>query len=133
MATLRYADGRRAQLSCAMDAANHRHATIVGSEGTIETEYLNHTSDLAGGHAYGYLPSLLRVRRGIADGIPFEPIPAATGSGFRFAVEAFTRVIRARDVAAMERAAQASLDNAGHPGGTGPERRTGGVVAVAPG
>lgn len=38
MATLHYADGRRAQLSCAMDAANHRRATIVGTTGTIETE-----------------------------------------------------------------------------------------------
>ena len=50
-ATLFYADGRRAQLSCAMDTANHRRATIVGTEGTIETEYLNHTSEQAGGHA----------------------------------------------------------------------------------
>ena len=32
MATLFYADGRRAHMSCAMDTANHRRATIVGSE-----------------------------------------------------------------------------------------------------
>jgi hypothetical protein len=50
MATLHYADGRRAQLSCAMDAANHRHAIIAGTAGTIESEYLNHTSTQAGGH-----------------------------------------------------------------------------------
>ena len=111
-ATLHYADGRRAQLSCAMDAANHRHATIVGADGTIETEYLNHTSEQAGGHAWGYLPSQLRVRRGTANSIPFENIDAGTGSGFRFAAEAFARVIAARDVEAIERAAQASLDNA---------------------
>jgi predicted dehydrogenase len=37
MATLFYADGRRAQMSCAMDTANHRRATIVGSRGTVET------------------------------------------------------------------------------------------------
>jgi len=112
LATLFYADGRRAQLSCAMDTANHRRATIVGTEGTIETEYLNHTSEQAGGHAYGYLPSQLRVRRGIANTIPFEDVITGTGSGFRFAAEAFARVIRARDFAAIERAAQASLDNA---------------------
>ncbi len=111
-ATLHYADGRRAQLSCAMDAANHRHATIVGTGGTIETEYLNHTSEQAGGHAWGYLPSQLRLRRGTANSIPFENIDAGTGSGFRFAAEAFARVIAARDVEAIERAAQASLDNA---------------------
>jgi predicted dehydrogenase len=45
MATLLYADGRSAQMSCAMNAANHRRATIVGTHGTVETEYLNHTSD----------------------------------------------------------------------------------------
>jgi predicted dehydrogenase len=111
-ATLHYADGRRAQLSCAMDAANHRHATIVGSAGTIETEYLNHTSEQASGHAWGYLPSQLRVRRGTANSVPFESIDAGTGSGFRFAAEAFARVISAGDHAAIERAAQASLDNA---------------------
>ena len=111
-ATLHYADGRRAQLSCAMDAANHRHATIVGADGTIETEYLNHTSEQTSGHAWGYLPSQLRVRRGTANSIPFENIDAGTGSGFRFAAEAFARVIAARDVEAIECAAQASLDNA---------------------
>ena len=112
MATLLYADGRRAQLSCAMDGANHRHATIVGSGGTIETEYLNHTSDRAGGHPWGYLPSQLRLRRGTANSVAFENIEDGTGSGFRFAAEAFARVIAAGDQAAIDRAAQASLDNA---------------------
>ncbi len=114
-ATLHYADGRRAQLSCAMDAANHRRATIVGSAGTIETEYLNHTSEQAGGQAnkkHGYLPSQMRLRRGTANSVPFEAIDAGTGSGFRFAAEAFARVIAVGDQAAIDRAASASLDNA---------------------
>jgi predicted dehydrogenase len=110
-ATLHYADGRRAQLSCAMDAANHRHATIVGSDGTIETEYLNHTSDQSGSHPWGYLPSQMRLRRGTANSVPFEGIESGTGSGFRFAAEAFARVIAAGDQPAIDRAAQASLDN----------------------
>jgi len=110
MATLYYADGRRAQMSCAMDAANHRRATIVGSAGTIETEYLNHTSTQAGGHPWGYLPSQLRVRRGIANSIAFEDIACGTGSGFRFAAEAFAKVVAAKDFDATGRAAQASLD-----------------------
>jgi predicted dehydrogenase len=112
MATLVYADGKRAQLSCAMDGANHRHATIVGADGTIETEYLNHTSEQSGGHPWGYLPSQMRLRRGTANSVPFETIETGTGSGFRFAAEAFARVIAAGDHAAIERAAQASLDNA---------------------
>lgn len=112
MATLFFADGRRAQLSCAMDGANHRRATIVGSKGTLETEFLNHTSAAPGSSPYGYLPSELRVRRGIANTIAFEDIASPPGSGFRFAAEAFTTVVRAGDFAAVERAAQASLDNA---------------------
>jgi predicted dehydrogenase len=95
-----------------MDTANHRRATIVGSQGTIETEYLNHTSAQGGGHRHGYLPSQLRVRRGTANSVPFEEVRSGTGSGFRFAAEAFAKVVAARDFAAVERAAQASLDNA---------------------
>ena len=109
MATLFYADGRRAQMSCAMDTANHRRATIVGSHGTVETEYLNHTSDTHA-HPWGYLPSQLRVRQGIANRIAFEDIHSASGSGFRFAAEAFAQVVREGDIAAIERAAAASHD-----------------------
>jgi predicted dehydrogenase len=111
-ATLHYADGKRAQLACAMDTANHRRATIVGTLGTIDTEYLNHTSAQPGGDSYGYLPSQLRVRRGTANSIPFEEIRSGVGSGFRFAAEAFARVVAQRDSAAIGRAAEASLDNA---------------------
>ncbi len=109
MATLFYADGRRAQMSCAMDTANHRRATIVGSHGTVETEYLNHTSD-SHTHAWGYLPSQLRVRQGIANSVPFQEVTSATGSGFRFAAEAFAQVVRDGDMAAVARAAAASHD-----------------------
>ena len=109
MATLLYADGRRAQMSCAMDGALHRHATIVGSSGTIETEYLNHTHRGRRAHPYGYQDSQMRVRRRPAPA-GFETVDSAVGSGFRFAAEAFARVVAARDFAAIERAAQASLD-----------------------
>ena len=109
MGTLFYADGRRAHMSCAMDAANHRRATVVGTHGTIETEYLNHTST-SHTHPWGYLPSQMRLRAGIANHVPFEDITSATGSGFRFAAEAFAQVVRNNDVAAIERAASASMD-----------------------
>jgi predicted dehydrogenase len=112
MATLVYADGRRAQLSCAMDGANHRMATIVGSDGTIDTEYLNHTSAQTQGDQHGYLPSQMRVRRGIAQSVAFEPVTSQTGSGFFYAAESFARMIRTHDTAAIAFYAQASLDNA---------------------
>ena len=64
-----------------------------------------------GGDARGYLPSQLRLRRGVANSLPFEDLQAGTGSGFRFAAQAFARVWAQGDGAAIERAAQASLDN----------------------
>lgn len=109
-ATLLWADGRVAQLSCAMNGANHRYASIVGSAGTLETEYLNHTATQPGSDARGYLPSLLRVRRGIANTVPFEAVHSPVGSGFCFAAEAFARVVATQDFAAINRAAAASLD-----------------------
>lgn len=112
MATLHYADGRRAQLSCAMDVANMRVATIAGTDGTIETEFLNHTSASVAGDEFGYLPSQLRVRRGTANSIPFENIRSGVGSGFRFAAEAFAEVVGRQDFDAIDRAARASVDNA---------------------
>lgn len=112
MATLYYADGRRAQLSCAMDTAYHRRATIAGSLGALETEYQNHTSARAGDNPFGYIPGQLRVRRGTANTIPYEDILCGSGSGFRFAAEAFAGVVEAKDYEATGRAERASLDNA---------------------
>ena len=50
------------------------------------------------------------MRRGTANTIAFEEIVSGSGSGFRFAAEAFAKVVRERDFAAIERAALASLD-----------------------
>ncbi len=109
-ALLHFADGRQATMSCAMDTANHRRALVIGSQGVIETEYLNHTAPAPQGHPHGYQPSAMRVRRGTAATLPFEDVTSGTGSGFRFAAEAFAAVIASGDTAAIERAAQASLD-----------------------
>ena len=103
IATLHFSGGRSAQIACAMNAAPVRHALVCGTRGVIDTEWLNHTGE-------GFQPSRLRVRRGTAANIAFEDVPAPTGSGFRFAAEAFAKVIAQRDYAAIERAAQASLD-----------------------
>ena len=102
MAMLEFANQRFAQVSCAMNVANHRRATIMGTLGTIETEFVNHPT--------AEVPSQLRVRRGIANTIPFEDVPAAIGNGFRFEAEAFADVVRRGDFAAIERAAAASID-----------------------
>ena len=109
-ATLFYADGRRAQMACAMaDSAAHRHATIVGQRGILQTEYANHTAEKPM-QPLGFQPSLMRLRRGVANHQPFETLRSATGSGFRFAAEAFAQVVATQDHEAIERAAAASLD-----------------------
>jgi predicted dehydrogenase len=132
MATLSFGDGRRAQLSCAMDAANHRRAVIVGSKGTIETEYLNHTSTSRGGDVFGSMTSQLRVRRGTANTVPFEDVVCGTGSGFRFAAEAFAKVVAEKDFAAIERAAACSLDIAATLEAVADSARSGRAVTLRP-
>ena len=112
-ATLWYEGGRSAQLHCAMNVGYHRLATIVGSDGVIETEFLNHTGN-PNAHGAGpqpnQLPSMLRVRQGFGNAIPFVDVQSASGSGFAFCAEAFAKVIHEKDLAAIERAAVASCD-----------------------
>ena len=129
-ATLQFDDGAVAQLHCAMDLALHRHATIVGSDGFITTEYLNHTAEPGTVHPWGYQPSQLRVRRGSGNG-PLESISSPAGSGFRFAAEAFAGVVARRDFAAAARAAQASLDIAATLDAIAASARSGAPVDVA--
>ena len=130
MATLLYADGRRAQMSCAMDGGLHRRASIVGSTGVLDTEYLNHTSTQTSGHPWGYLPSEMRVRRGPVNARAFETVHSGVGSGFRFAAEAFAKVVAEQDIAAMARAAEASLDIAATLEAIARSARLGGEVAL---
>jgi predicted dehydrogenase len=130
-ATLYFADGRRAQLSCAMDQSLHRRAIVMGTAGTIETEYLNHTSAQPGGHPWGYLPSQLRLRRAGAPGHAFEDIRSPVGSGFRFAAEAFAKVVAEQDFDAIGRAAEASLDIAATLEALAQSARRGERIAVA--
>ena len=106
-----------------MDVANHRRAVIMGTGGTMETEYLNHTS--------AQVSSSLRIRRGTANVIPFEDIHSGMGNGFRFAAEAFAKVIAAKDFAAIERAASASIDNAATLEAIAKSAKTGAAVGVA--
>lgn len=109
-ATLQFSGQRVAQLSCAMNTANHRHATVVGDAGAIETDYLNHTALTPTSDPRGYQPGLLRVREGTANTVPIQTIASHVGSGFAFAAEAFARVVQQEDWAGVHRAAQASVD-----------------------
>jgi hypothetical protein len=95
-----------------MNAAYHRFASIEGSAGAIETDFINHTGRAGEKHPFGYLPGRLRVRRGTGNSVPLEEIESEPGSGFRFAAEAFAQLVSRRDPAAEARLAQASIDTA---------------------
>ena len=130
--TLLWADGRSAQISCAMDTGNHRHATLVGTQGTLETEYLNHVHEgTAGNHPYGFQPSLMRLRKGVGNTVPFEPVVCAGGSGFRHAAETFARWVAQGDHAECQRFEQTSLDVAATLEALARSARTGQVETVA--
>ena len=101
MATLAFAGGRSAQISCAMNRTFERKATILGSAGTIETDYLNHTSAQ---------DTPLRLWRGVVNDGPAQVIATATGDGFRYTAEAFANAVRSGNHAAINRARDASLD-----------------------
>ena len=85
-ATLEFASGTIAQISCSMSGAFHRKALIVGEKGAIETSYSNHAP------AGGTLP--LSVKRGIPGVIPFEVETLPAADGFRLEAESFARMVR---------------------------------------
>jgi D-xylose 1-dehydrogenase (NADP+, D-xylono-1,5-lactone-forming) len=83
--TVHYASGAVAQIACSMDTAVHRQALVVGSLGSLQTDYLNHTSDTQ--------PGYLNYRRGSGWDAPTESRPYARGNGFVFEAEHFADLI----------------------------------------
>lgn len=79
-----------------MNAALHRNAQIIGTLGTIETEFLNHTAPAHASkpHPWKYTPSRMRLLPGRGRNKAFEEIQSPAGSGFRFAAEAFADCVK---------------------------------------
>lgn len=100
--TVHYEGGAMAQIGCTMDTTPHRRAVVIGRAGLIETDYLNHTSESR--------PGTLRLRRGMTWDDP-QPVPYATGNGFRFEAERFVRMVR-EPMASDDLDRRLSLDNA---------------------
>lgn len=87
LATLEFASGLLAQISCSFATAYHRHAHIVGDAGSVETTYLNHPP------LFG--PPLLALRRGATVQAVAEAIDVAGGNGFLAETESFQRLVTA--------------------------------------
>jgi hypothetical protein len=103
-ATLEFAGGGIAQISCSFATAVHRRAIIAGATGVIETEYHNHT-DRAAAPSY-------RIKRSLDWSAEFETVPVPAEDGFRAELEAFAALVMRADRAELTARRTASLDNA---------------------
>ena len=86
VATLEFASGIIAQMSCSFSTAYHRHAMVHGDGGTLESTYLNHPP--IGG------PPVLSIRRGATVATTLETIETPGGNGFLLEAESFARMVR---------------------------------------
>jgi len=86
VASLEFASGLLATVSCSFATARHRLAIITGDAGVIETTYYNDTSAL--------MPPLVHVRRGVGYDAPRESIECAATEGFLAEAEAFHDLVR---------------------------------------
>jgi predicted dehydrogenase len=86
LATLEFANGLLATISCSFATARHRHAFIAGDAGSIGTTYFNDTSA-------AFAP-ILEVRRGTGWDAQRETIETAATNGFLAEAESFHDLVR---------------------------------------
>ena len=85
-ATLEFADGLLAQVTCSFGSALHRQALIAGSAGVIQTTYPNHTS--------AQQPGILSVRWGNGPKAVDGQLESAPINGFLAEAESFEGLVR---------------------------------------
>ncbi|MGF6774074.1 xylose dehydrogenase (NAD/NADP) [Paraburkholderia sp. GAS199] len=85
VANLEFPSGLLAQIACSFNTAYHRHAIIAGSEGVLETTFLNSPPDAG--------PPHIHLRRGIPSSTVRETIELAGGNGFLAEAESFARAV----------------------------------------
>ncbi len=86
-ATMEFASGALAQITCSFAASAQRFATLQGDQGTIETSYANHAPP-------GETTLPIRIRRGTKATVPFETELLPAGDGFKAEGESFARMVR---------------------------------------
>jgi len=86
LASMEFADGLLAQISCTFATARHRHAFVAGDAGSIATTYYNDTS--------AAFPPLLEVKRGTGWDAAREIVETAATSGFLAEAESFHDLVR---------------------------------------
>ena len=85
IASIEFASGLLAQVSCSFATARHRHAFVAGDAGSIATTYFNDTSTT--------FPPVLDVRRGPGWDAPRERIETMATGGFLAEAEAFRDLV----------------------------------------
>jgi xylose dehydrogenase (NAD/NADP) len=85
-ATLAFASGLFAQITCSFGTCMHRQALIVGSNGVLQTTYLNHTA--------GPTQAVLQLRVGTDKDAIDSTVQTAAVNGFLAEAEVFARLVR---------------------------------------
>ena len=101
-ATLEFASGLLAQVTCSFGTALHRQALIVGSEGLIETTFSNHTS--------AERPGTLLLRAGIGANAVDGRIETPPINGFLAEAESFAGLVCGDPASWIGASPQESLD-----------------------
>jgi predicted dehydrogenase len=86
VATLQFADGLFAQINCSFSTCLHRQALLAGSNGVIQTTYLNHTSTAS--------EAALQLRIGTGRDAADSIVETAAVNGFLAEAESFERLVR---------------------------------------
>jgi predicted dehydrogenase len=85
-ATIEFSSGLLAQISCSFATSVHRHALIAGTQGAIQTPFLNHPPLDR--------PAQLLVKRGIGWDKDFERVETTPLNGFLAEAESFAAVVQ---------------------------------------
>jgi D-xylose 1-dehydrogenase (NADP+, D-xylono-1,5-lactone-forming) len=85
-ATLEFESGLLAQITSSFSTCPHRQALIAGTEGVIQTPFLNHTTP--------GLPAEFLVKRGTGADEEFEKVQTTALNGFFAEAESFAGLVR---------------------------------------
>ena len=100
---LDYEDGAYAQLACSMATAPHRNAFLIGSSGSLQTSFSNHTVPES---------AVLQIKRGAAWDAKIQTLNVPAGNGFVLEAEAFARAVVSEDLDARTTWHRLNVENA---------------------
>ncbi|HME40041.1 MAG TPA: Gfo/Idh/MocA family oxidoreductase [Steroidobacteraceae bacterium] len=84
-ATLAFASGLFAQVTCSFSTCDHRQALIAGTNGVIQTTFLNHTSTPA--------QAVMKLRVGTGKDAVDSVVESSAVNGFLAEAESFARLV----------------------------------------